>query len=596
MAALVPAGMASATPSQAEAAAFDPYGATAVELSEALTAGETSSVALIEHYLARIDAYDDDGPMIGAITQVSPFALEDAAASDARRAAGAALGPLDGIPIVVKDNIDVAGMVTTAGSVALAGNYRAEDAPVISRLREAGVIVLARTNMSELAASFGRLGYSSVGGLTLNPVDLRRNASGSSSGSAAAVAAGFAPMALGTDTSGSVRGPAASVGAVGIRGTLGAVPIDGVVPLSTNLDVVGPIAATATDAALLYSVIADRPELTDAAVTGPIDGMRVGVVEQFSSANPEVGAAVGSTVATLEALGATVVPVTLSEAASYAWTEPVGPLSELDFVHDVEAYLADTGPWVPKTVQAIVDVLRSDLVQAGPTPPNPARVEGLEATIAAAPGWGGAEYETMLDEVRPAMQAEVERLMSAEDLDAIVLPTMECPASPRYDAEDPTWVCDSADEYGPGYLSPATGFPEVTTPVTLDSEGLPIGLSFLGLPDTEAVLLTLANASAPRSRRHPGHPVRPPARTGSAAARAGQLTTPGPTLRARGAGPPRRQVRRAAGCRPERRTGLPICAHNVIPVDQFGEAEHDTRARGQRARRATRETRRQAAS
>jgi len=469
--------------------AYDPAGATVIELTAALSDGEITSRQLINYYIARIAAYDDRGPEIRAILQLDKSALRQAAASDWRRRKGVTLGPLDGIPILVKDNIDVKGMPTTAGSVALKFNYPADDAELITRLRAAGAVILGKTNMSELAASYGRLGYSSIGGLTLNPVDLRRNASGSSSGSAAAVAADFAPVALGTDTSGSIRGPASSVGEVGMRGTHGLVPLDGVVPYSSNLDVVGPIVRSAADAALVLSVMSG----TDVSLADPVSvaGLRIGVIDQFSGPNTEVASALASSALLLESLGATTVPVSLSADLAYAWTPIVGPFSLYDLAHELDEYLMFTNRKTPKTAQAVVNILTSDWALSLPTPPNQSRVQGIQDSIDAEPLWGSPEYLALLDEVRPALQLEIETLMAANDLDLLLYPSMECPASPRYDIPDPTWICDSGDEYAPSYVSPATGFPEITVPAALDSEGLPIGMSLLGLAGEDALVLTI---------------------------------------------------------------------------------------------------------
>ena len=200
---------------------FNPQGKTIKQIAAALESGETTSRQLVSYYLDRINKYDDNGPEINAITQINPHVMRQAYLSDRGRKDHAQHSIFYGIPFVVKENIDVEGMNTTAGSKVLETNKARSNATVVQKLIDQGAIVLAKTNMSELAASYGWLGYSSYGGQTKNPYNLKRDPSGSSSGTAAAVAAGFAPFGLGSDTSGSVRGPASVTGTVGMRVTYG---------------------------------------------------------------------------------------------------------------------------------------------------------------------------------------------------------------------------------------------------------------------------------------------------------------------------------------------------------------------------------------
>ena len=195
---------------------FNPQGKTIKQIAAALESGETTSRQLVSYYLDRINKYDDNGPEINAITQINPHVMRQAHLSDRGRKDHAQHSIFYGIPFVVKENIDVEGMNTTAGSKVLETNKARSNATVVQKLIDQGAIVLAKTNMSELAASYGWLGYSSYGGQTKNPYNLKRDPSGSSSGTAAAVAAGFAPFGLGSDTSGSVRGPASVTGTVGV--------------------------------------------------------------------------------------------------------------------------------------------------------------------------------------------------------------------------------------------------------------------------------------------------------------------------------------------------------------------------------------------
>jgi amidase len=278
------------------------------------------------------------------------------------------------------------------------------------------------------------------------------------------------------------------------------------VPLSSHFDVLGPITRDAADAALLLSVLTGE-ELEP--IVDSVDGLRIGVVSQFSAANRDVASVLEASADKLRDLGAVITPVTLSDSAAYAWTPLVGPLGEQDFVHDIELYLSTTHRWTPKSVARIIDILRAPWAQSSANPPNPARVAGLEAAVAAADAWGGDDYHRLEREVRPSLQNEIRELFAREQLAAILFPTMECPASPRFDESDPTWICDSDDEYAPSYLSPALGFPEVTVPAGLDREKLPIGVSLLGLPHTEALLLQAASTLQHATDVHAATPDTP---------------------------------------------------------------------------------------
>ncbi len=286
--------------------------ATIADIQAAMDADALTSVELVQLYLDRIEAYEATGPGINALIAVNDRALTVAAEMDAMREAGELMGPLHGIPIILKDNYDTADMPTTAGSDVLAGAIPPDDAFVVQQLRNAGAIILAKANMSEFAASYGRLGYSSLGGLTLNPYNLERDASGSSSGTAAAIAANFAVFGTGSDTAGSVRGPSAVTGLVGIKPTMGLLSRDGIVPLTLSFDVPGPMARTVTDAAIALSVMAG-PDLADPRTlesaefveddytqfldADSLAGARVGLITDFLGGNLEVDALMAAAIA-----------------------------------------------------------------------------------------------------------------------------------------------------------------------------------------------------------------------------------------------------------------------------------------------------------
>lgn len=493
----------------AEEVEFSPFEKSIDELYEALNEKVITSEQLVQYYLERIESYDKQGPAINSMISINDEALEIAKQLDAERESEGPRSKLHGIPIVVKDNYDVVGMPTTAGSVALKAAYPTQDAFTIQKLREAGAIILGKTNMSEFAASYGRLGYSSLGGLTLNPYNLNRNASGSSSGTAAAVAANFAVFGLGTDTSGSIRGPANVTGLVGIRPTLGLTSRVGVVPSSLSFDTTGPIARSVTDAAIALSVMAgvDTNDyatyaaknhiVTDYSASLDKDALqsaRIGVAIDFFGDNDEVDAIIDRAVGQMARMGADVVPVSFSENTQYLWTPILGPVGDAEFKVQLERYLGYLDDDLPKTLEEIIEISESEEVLNSSTPVNPARIDGFKTALSEASYKLSTEYREKLSNEIPAVQKEIEELMTENELDAIVFPTMSCPASPRFDQEDETYVCDAYDTYAAGYVASATGFPEVTVPAGTTVAQVPVGISFFGLAYSEQKLLNLAYA------------------------------------------------------------------------------------------------------
>lgn len=493
----------------AEETEFNPFEKSIDELYLALNSHKITSEQLVEYYLKRIEAYDKNGPAINSIISINDEALEIAKELDAERESKGPRSKLHGIPIVVKDNFDVSGMQTTAGSVTLKGNYASQDAFTIKKLKEAGAIILAKTNMSEFAASFGRLGYSSLGGLTLNPYNLKRDASGSSSGTAAAVAANFAVFGLGTDTSGSIRGPANVTGLVGIRPTLGLTSRSGVIPSSLSLDTTGPIAKTVSDAAIALSIMAgvDQNDYATSAAKNHIvkdysssldknslQTARIGVATDFFGGNAEVDAVIDKAIGKMSRMGSEIVPVTFSETTKYLWTPILGPVGDAEFKVQLEKYLNRLDGNFPRTLQEIISISESEEVVNSKTPVNPARIGGYKTALEQAPYKSSAEYMKKITIEIPNVRKEIERIMEQNELDAIVFPTMSCPASPRFDQEDPSYVCEAYDTYAAGYVASATGFPEVTVPAGTTSDEMPVGISFFGLAYSEQKLLNLAYA------------------------------------------------------------------------------------------------------
>lgn len=481
-----------------------PAFAKLTDLRQQLDSGALTSEQLVRLSLDRMAAYDARGPELNAMITVNQYALETARALDAELRDHGPRGPLHGIPIILKDNYDTADMPTSGGSAILASSQPTDHAFVVQRLRHAGAVILGKANMSEFALSYGWLGYGSAVGQTRNPHNPLRDPSGSSSGSAAAVAAGYAPLATGTDTAGSVRGPAAVCGVVGIKPTLGLVSRDGIIPASLTFDVAGPIARSVTGAATLLHVMAgadpsdpattttNRREIDLAAALKPegLRGARLGVVRAFTGANTSVDAVIARALEHLAAKGAELIEVDLPGSLSNLW--PVmGPVVDADFSFQIEAYLSELPGEAPRTVDDLIEQAESPDIAESATPLNPARVQGFR-DAAASGGEVSPERMRSLNELLPAARETLLSVLDANDVDALVFATLPCPASPRHDAEDPAYVCEIDDPYRPCYLASATGFPEITVPAGFASDGLPVGLSLLGRPFSENRLIALA--------------------------------------------------------------------------------------------------------
>ena len=493
----------------AAAGAFDPANATLPQLRAALAGHEISSAQLVQYYLGRIRRLDKSGPRINAILRLNPGALAQARRHDADAQRGALRGPLDGIPFLVKDNFDTAGIPTSGGSAALRYSVPRANAFVVQRLLDAGAIVLGKTNMSELAASYGWLGYSSAGGLTLNPWNTRRNASGSSSGSAAGVAADLAPFALGTDASGSVRAPASVTGLVGLRPTLGLLSRGGVMPSALSFDTPGIMARTVRDLALVLDVIAAQDPRDAATLEQPVRergfaaalesaslrGVRLGVVTNFRGGNPEVDALEQSALRALESQGAVLESLRLPESMEQLWEQVLAPVSEAEFKPQFERYLRSlpATPAQPRTLAQLIRLSAAHPIADSRTPMNPARLQSLRAADATELTDSSA-YIRLLSVVMPDVRRQLRALLDSRGLQALVFSTMSCPASARFDVPDPTYACSSADPYRASYVGSVSGYPEITVPAGRASGNMPVGLSFLGAPYSEESLIALAAA------------------------------------------------------------------------------------------------------
>jgi len=489
-------------------------------LQAELASGALTSAALTGYYLQRIDHLN---PALHAVITVNLDAPAEAAASDATRAANGPRGPLEGIPVLVKDNIGVAGMPTTAGSPALLG-AEPDDAFLVSRLRAAGAVIIGKANLSEWAnfrSDHSTSGWSTLGGQTANPYALDRNPSGSSSGSAAGVAAGLAPLAVGTETDGSIVSPASACGVVGIKPTNGLVSRRGIVPISPVQDTAGPMAVCVADAAALLSVLAaadpqdpvpagqndlaERARVshsgtsyTTALDSAALDGARLGIWRDVSSpAGPATAALLEAAVARLRSLGAIVTdPVTLPDAGKIS--EPEFAALRHEFKYGINAYLAyladfSTGGGVPGTLAELIDFNKrnADLVLSR------FGQELFEQAEATSGDLADSGYLSARREATRLARTAIGTPLAQHRLEAIVALT----ANPACLTD---YVLGDYHVFGTSGPAAVAGCPSVTVPCGYVS-GLPVGLSFFGPRWTEPRLIALAYAfeQATRVRQPP---------------------------------------------------------------------------------------------
>ena len=479
----------------AEIAALD-----AVTIESRLASGELSAERVASVFLARIEALNEAGPSLRAVIEINPDALAIARDLDRRRAATGPVGPLHGLPIVIKANIDTAdAMATSAGSVALARHHAAADATVVARLRAAGAVLLGKANLSEWAnfrSSRSTSGWSSLGGQTRNPYVLDRSPCGSSSGSAVAVAAALAPLAIGTETDGSIVCPSAVNGVVGIKPTLGLVSGRGIVPIARSQDTAGPIARGARDAALLLRAIEEpgaRPadhvwpiSSVSSAISSaqgnarPLAGSRLGVVRDYSGAGKDLAldAAFGRWLEQLRALGAELVdPVTTRLGEADESAELTLLLHE--FHAQIDEYLRD----VHEGPHSLDELMAFDDAHADVTMP----IFGQDL-FAAAQQTGGLDAQAYRDALA-ALARFRERLAATfaeQRLTALVAPV-----------SGPAWRVDPAagDRFGvsSSAIAAVSGYPSVAVPAELLGE-LPVAIALVGLPWSEPELVEIASA------------------------------------------------------------------------------------------------------
>ncbi len=484
-------------PSQAlQAQSFAVEEAGIATLHAAMREGRATCRGLVEAYLSRIAAYDKRGPAINAIILTNPRALAIADSLDSIwRSTRQFVGPLHCVPMIVKDNFETAGLQTTAGSLAFQGWIPTRDATMVRQVKTAGAIVLAKSNMAELAFSPYETVSSILPGYTKNPYALDRVTAGSSGGTAAAVAASFGAVGLGTDTGNSIRGPSAHNALVGIRSTMGLTSRAGVVPLNLASDIAGPMARTVADAVAVFQVITGEdpadsvttasrgratPDYSAALVADGLRGTRVGVLPQAfltATTDAEVLTVFRQALDQLRRAGATVVDsVVMPELDSLRRAQRGGCNP---FRWDLERYIAGAGKGGP-AVKSLDSLIRSRRFH----PSIEVRLQSAQAVAQPPESLPGCAAR---DQFRAGLREAVLRVMDAQRLDALVYPTWSNP---------PRLIGDLNTPHGDNnqLFSPSTGFPAITVPMGYTRETLPAGLQFFGRPWDEVRLIRLAYA------------------------------------------------------------------------------------------------------
>lgn len=466
---------------------FDPAEASIAQLQRHLSSGLTSA-ALVTAYLRRISALDQQGPTYRSIIAINPDALDIARTLDRERRANRLRGPLHGIPILIKDNIETSDrMPTTAGSLALANAFHAKDAPLVARLRAAGAIILGKTNLSEWAnfrSTFSSSGWSAVGGQTGNAYNSKRNPSGSSSGSAAAAALSFAAAAIGTETDGSILSPSSVNGLVGFKPSIRAVSGQGIVPLSPRQDVAGPMARTVEDARLLANVIFDSPRRTPAGGVMPSGDWRVGVVPASSSMRAEVATLYAQAIDVWRRVASSTIdtplPASLREAGQAEYTALL-----FEFKDSINAYLGALPPGLSEThtLESLIAFNRRLKDREMP-------FFGQEIfELAQAKGsLDDPEYLESLRQLRRLVEVDgLEKLFRELRVDVIVAP-----------GSGPSGLIDHVlgdrDDLGGSALGSAAavaGYPSVTLPIGL-ARGMPVGMTVIARRFDDDRLLEIA--------------------------------------------------------------------------------------------------------
>jgi amidase len=493
--------------------AFELDEVTISDLQDGMKSGKFTSRSITEKYLARIDAIDKQGPALNAIIELNPDALSIADAMDKERKEKGPRGPLHGIPILIKDNIDTADkMMTTAGSLALLGSHAPKDSTVAQRLRDAGAVILGKTNLSEWAnirSNHSTSGWSGRGGQTKNPYALDRNPCGSSSGSGAAVSANLAAAAIGTETDGSIVCPSSTCGIAGIKPTVGLVSRTGIIPISHTQDTAGPMCRTLRDAAILLGALTGidsddsaTPESREHSYTDytqflkedGLRGARIGIVRRTFGFNEDVDKVMEAALETMRKQGAILVdPAPIESGGKFGESEFTIFLYELKA--DLNAYLAKLGPNAPvKTLKEIIEFNEKNSAKEMPYFGQDTFLKSEEKGPLTT-----QEYIDAVAKARDLARKEgIDATMDKNNLDALVGPT-----------GGPAWLTDhiNGDSFGGGSSSTAAvaGYPNITVPAGF-VHGLPVGISFFGRAWSEPVLLRVAYAfeQVTKARKAPG--------------------------------------------------------------------------------------------
>jgi amidase len=494
-------------PSAQTSAPFEVHEATIRQTHAALLAGRVTCRGLVEQYLRRIDMFDKNGPALNAIVVTNPDALKQADAMDQRMKEGGMIGPLHCIPAIVKDNFETIGLQSANGSLALAGYVAATDAFQVRKIKDAGAIVLAKSNMAEWAFTPNETLSSILPGYTKNPYALDRVTAGSSGGTAAAVAASFGAVGLGSDTGNSIRGPSSHQALVGIRSTMGLTSRAGVFPLNLLADIAGPMARSVEDAVAVFQVVvgSDPADPVTAAaashlpqnyaaslVRDGLKGARIGVLRfayERDSTDPEIVQVFMRAVEDLKYAGATIVdPGVIEGIGDIRRQQGVGPC--MGFKYDLNRFFADRGDKIP--MKSLADVVKSRRFH----PTVQQRLESAEAGAV-----NGPETEACKAEIayRDRVRAAVNTAMDTQKIDAWVYPTWSNP--PRLIGDLNTPGGDNSQ-----FFSPTTGFPSIQVPMGYTRGGrLPAGITFFGRAWSEPALIKYAYAyeQATRHRRPP---------------------------------------------------------------------------------------------
>ncbi len=481
-------------------------------LQTLMQAGELSSRQLVQYYLDRIDEIDRNGPGLNSVIEINPQAIEIATALDAERQVSGPRGPMHGIPVLLKANIDTAdAMETTAGSLALKGHHPPADAFVASRLREAGAVILGKTNLSEWAnfrSTHASSGWSSIGGQTHNPYDTARNPCGSSSGSAVAVAASLTSVAVGTETNGSVVCPSSINGIVGIKPTLGLVSRSGIIPIAHSQDTAGPMGRSVEDAAILLQAMVGAdpadplagefpgslPDFAGDLSRDALKGARIGVYRGYSGAGVDarVEQILADTIATLKSQGAEIVdPI---EIDTQGMNQAQHEVLYYEFKADLNAYLEKSGA----PIKSLAGIIEFNNTHADTVMPIFGQEDFLEAQ-----GKGpltDTQYLDALAASKRISQNGIDNALEANRLDALIAPT-----------RGPAWLTDHingdlSSGIGSSSLAAISGYPSITVPAGY-IVGLPIGVSFMGGAFSDAKLIQLAYAFEQASRVRKPPPI-----------------------------------------------------------------------------------------